>query len=172
MRYLLALLLTGVFACSGQVEAQHDGSVETMERLEQALEASPPAADSNSVYTYKDEKTLECYGGGTVFIKVNWSLVETSYARKYYVSWDYTDCVTLLHGTINGKSHYSKNNEDKATHWFTGVNYYADLVHTGSMERECDAYMIMTKKTEGQIRDLVVREHCPHPVSHWWGMWW
>jgi cation transport regulator ChaB len=167
MKYLLTALLVGVFSCAGQ-DHLSDGNVESMEALEQALEGS--------VHTYKDEKVLDCYGGGTVLVKVNWTLVEETYAKKYYVSWEYDSCVTLFHGTINGKSHYSKNNEDKTDDdggfWFTGVNYFADLSYSGSKSAECDSYMIMTKETESKIRDLAIKEHCSHPVSHWWGMWW
>lgn len=162
MKYLFAIFLAGIFSCAGQDLV--DGDVESMEVMEQALEGS--------TFSYKDERTVDCHGGGTALIKVNWTLVEEPYTKKYYVSWKYDSCVTMFHDTIDGKSHYSKNNEDKGDFWFTGVNYYADLDYSGEVERECDSYMVMTKKTPEKLRDLKLREHCNHPVSHWWGVWW
>lgn len=174
MRYLAVACLLGALACSDAVEPEHDGNVANMEVLAQSLEEAPPPPPptvDDASYQYHEEKTFDCPLGGTVLVKVNWTLREAVYARKYYVSWEYGDCVTWQYGTIDGKVTYSQNNEDKDTFWFTGVNYFADLFYTGSRESECDAYFIMTKKTEDQIRDLSVRESCDHPVLYWWALW-
>lgn len=171
MRYLVAAaFLFGILSCAD--EQFSDGDVASMEVLARALEdlpPPPPSAPDLSV-TYKDEKTFDCLDG-TVLVKVQWNYREEPYARKYYVTWDYDACVTWQHGTIDGKTRYSMNNEDKGTGWFTGVNYFADLIYSGSVTGECDAYMIMTKTTEDSIRDLSIREHCQHPVLHWWALW-
>ncbi len=170
MKHLFALLLVGVVACSGQ-ERTTDGDAESMEALAASLEESVPTLDAGSAYTYKDEKLVDCHGGGNVLIKVNWTFREQPYSNKYYVSWEYDACVTWMHGTIAGKATYSKNNEEQPDFWFTGVNYYADLDYSGSVDTECDAYMVMSTKTQDRARDLKIREHCNHPVSHWWGYW-
>lgn len=169
MRYLMAAFLFSTLSCAGAQDLD-DGDIVSMEVLAQTLkELAPPAAPDLSV-TYMDERTFDCLDG-SVLVKVQWSYGEDPYARRYFVTWDYDGCVTLRYGTIDGETRYSMNNEDKGTAWMTGVNYYADLVYSGSAAGECDAYMTMTKKTEGQVRDLSIREHCPHPVRYWWALW-
>lgn len=170
MRYLAVACLLGAFACADTVELERDGDVDSMNLLAQSLEeAPPPPTNPGADYSYREEKTFECSHGGHVLIKVNWTLREEAYARKYYVSWEYDECGTWRYGTIDGKTTYSQNNEDKGTFWYTGVNYFSDLLYDG--EFECDAYMVMTRKTEESIRDLTFREHCDHPVLYWWGLW-
>jgi hypothetical protein len=164
MKHLFAILLVGIFSCSGQ-EPLTDGSVESMEAMAMALEAEA----AGSSYSYKDEELVDCHGGGNVLIKVNWTFKEQPYSNKYYVSWEYDACVTKKYGTIAGKVTYSRNNEEMPDFWFTGVNYFADLDYSGSAESECDSYMVMSTKTQKRARDLRIKEHCSHPVSHWWG---
>lgn len=174
MRYLAAIGLLG-FLWSCADAPLDDGDVASMEVMARALEEAPPPppppGDPELSITFKDEKQFDCMGGGSVLVQVQWSYRETPYARKYYVTWDYTDCVTWRYGTIDGQARYSTNNEDKDTFWFTGVNYYADLLYSGGKTGECDGYMVMTKKTEDSIRDLAIREHCQHPVRYWWALW-
>lgn len=173
MRYMLTLLLIGLFACADQGQP-YDGDVESMEAIAHALEEAPPPPppmDDGASFSYQDEQTLDCMGGGTVLIKVQWNLKEVPYSRRYYVSWDYTSCVTWVHGTLDGKVRYSTTNEDKDP-WRTGVNYFADLVYSGSKAAECDAYVVVTRVTEEKVSNIKVNNNCPHPVSHWWGMWW
>jgi hypothetical protein len=173
MRYLLIGLLGLVLLWSCADDRFDDGDVASMEVMARALEAEPPPPPGDPEFSvnFKDEKTFDCVGGGYVLVKVQWSYRETPYSRKYYVTWDYSACVTWAHGTIDGEARYSTNNEDKSTFWFTGVHYYADLDYSGRRVAECDAYMQMSKETEDSIRNLAIREHCRHPVRHWWALW-
>jgi|GEM_PF-3716143 len=155
--------------------AVDDGDVMSMEQMEQALETvpkedwPPPGAVVNpngTNFTHTD--TFDCHGGGTVRVTVQWRKQEEPYAKKYYANWQYSACVTRRHGTIDGTARYSKNNEEQRGYWFTGVHYFAELDYSGRLVGDCNAYMVMTKKTEDRIGDLRLDDHCRHPVRNWW----
>ena len=169
MRYLaIAAFLFSAVGCQDDARYR-DGDVTAVNVMSQQLEEAMPPPDAPDVsVTFADEKTFPCLDG-SVLVKVQWSYREEPYTRKYYVTWQYDECVTWQHGKIDGEARYASGNEDKGTFWYTWVSRNDKLTY--SDKDDCDSYMTFAKKTQEQTRDLLLRDHCPHPVMYWWALW-
>lgn len=101
MRVLAATCVLVLCTCT--TAGQDDGDVESMEVMEKRLEAEGGSYNSTEVF--------DCPGGGTSKISVMWNERDEPPRKQYQVSWTYEACETFWHGTIDGRTIYSKNQE-------------------------------------------------------------
>lgn len=122
-------------------------------------------ADGSS---WEVQRTLDCPGGGTVQVSAELVERQDPVLTQFDADWDYGDCVTMTHGTINGRVSYSKDVAEKDAGWFMGVRYFAKVLYSDSVVGKCDAYSVMSKTMPQVSTRTKLQSFCTHPVSQWW----
>jgi len=174
MRYAWAVALVGAVCvrCVGDIPVGVDGDQGSMEM---ALEADIEAAEERDDPFYPPDgtteqiiETLDCSMGGTVRVTIRRNTVNEPYDRDGYLSWAYTDCVTIDYGTINGTASFSRALEGGPP-WKRQLRYNAALEYSGESDGECSAYVQLSQTWHTAAQPLELPTTCPHPVREWWG---
>lgn len=143
-------------------------SDDTATEDEEPTRASPgtPVPDST---TETMTRTVECPTGGSVRVQIQRTRQPEPFKQYGRLHWQYSECGTWEHGTIEGWASFSRSVEGGPP-WERKLNYNANLDYTGGEEGKCTSFVQFTQEWRTSEHRLDLGTTCPHPVTEWWGM--